>query len=74
MTQPQSKARQQAELAFAKTQSQFFARNRVVDELDAITKARREKTLRLKMAREAKELEDRARSAAARLPQRVVKA
>lgn len=65
MTPNHSRSRQQAEIAFAKAQSQFLARERAVDELDAAAEARREKTLRLKAARLARELEDRATAAPA---------
>lgn len=63
MTPTHSRARQQAEIAFAEAQSQFRARERAVDELDAAAEARREKTLRLRAARLTRELEDRARAA-----------
>lgn len=62
MTQTSSRAR--AEIAFAEAQSQFLARDRPVGELDAIAQARAEKTLRLKTARMARDLEERARAAA----------
>lgn len=65
MTPTHSRSRQQAEIAFAKAQSQFLARERAADELDAAAEARREKTLRLRTARLARELEDRARAASA---------
>ncbi len=58
MTGTQSKSRQQAEIAFGKEQSQFFARERAFEELDTIVLAREEKTLRLREARLAKELQD----------------
>lgn len=74
MTQTYSKSRQQAELAFGKAQSEFFARNRAVDELDSIVQARDEKTLRLREARLAKELEDRTRATTALVSKRAKKA
>lgn len=58
MSEHYSKPRQQAEIAFGKTQSQFFARGQALEELDAITTARNEKTARLREARLAKEAED----------------
>lgn len=64
MTQTSSRSREQAEIAFAEAQSQFLARERPVDELDAIAQARAEKTLRLKTARIARDLKERARVAA----------
>jgi hypothetical protein len=57
MTESYSKPRQQAEIAFGKTQSQFFARERAFEELDSIVVAREEKTQRLREARLAKELQ-----------------
>lgn len=65
MTQTHSRSRQQAEIAFAKAQSQFLSRERAVNELDAAAEARKEKTLRLRTARLARELKDRAGAAAA---------
>ena len=58
MTEHYSKPRQQAEIAFGKTQSQFFARGQALEELDAIASARNEKTMRLREARLAKEAQD----------------
>lgn len=57
MSEQYSKSRQQAEIAFGKAQSQFFARGQAFEELDAITTARNEKTARLREARLAKEAE-----------------
>lgn len=51
MSQNYSKSRQQAEIAFTNAQSQFFARNSVVDEIDLIEKERNDKTQRLRQAR-----------------------
>jgi hypothetical protein len=70
MTQAHSKSRQQAEIAFGDVQSQFFARNSAVDELDSIVRVREEKTLRLREARLAKELQDRATATASLLAKR----
>lgn len=55
MTETHSKSRQQAEIAFGHTQSQFFARGHAVEEMESIGKTREEKTLRLREARLAKE-------------------
>lgn len=74
MTQPHSKARQGAEIAFAKAQSQFLARETAVEELDAAIQARQEKTARLKKARLAKALEDCARVPAVPTSKRTTKA
>ncbi|SCM71390.1 conserved hypothetical protein [uncultured Pleomorphomonas sp.] len=70
MAEQYSKPRQQAEIAFGKTQSQFFARGRAFEELDSITAARNEKTLRLREARLAKELQDSIAPAAKPAPKR----
>ena len=59
MTQTHSRSRQQAEVAFGKTQTEFFARGQAMDALDSMTAARNEKTARLREARKAKELIDR---------------
>lgn len=74
MTEKHSKSRQQAEVAFSKAQSQFFARDRAVEEQEAIVRAREEKTLRLREARLAKELDDRATATAAPTLKRAKKA
>ncbi|GLR55692.1 hypothetical protein GCM10007919_04140 [Rhizobium indigoferae] len=59
MTETHSKSRKQAEIAFGNVQSQFLERSRAVEEIDSTVRAREEKTLRLREAREAKELQDR---------------
>jgi hypothetical protein len=59
MTQTHSRSRQQAEIAFGKTQTEFFSRGQAVEVLDSIAQARDEKTARLREARKAKELVDR---------------
>jgi hypothetical protein len=58
MTETPSKSRQTADIAFGKAKSQFDARERVFAELDSMVGARDEKTLRLREARLAKELQD----------------
>ncbi|GGB54600.1 hypothetical protein GCM10011316_28310 [Roseibium aquae] len=58
MTENHSKHRQQAEVAFGKTQSQLFERQRAIEDLNSIVIARNEKTQRLREARLAKELQD----------------
>ncbi|QND46050.1 hypothetical protein HB780_10195 (plasmid) [Rhizobium lusitanum] len=73
MAQTFSKSRQQAEVAFGNAQSQFFARNNAVDELDFLTRSREEKTLRLREARLAKELQDRTAATASLLVKRARK-
>lgn len=68
MTHPHSRARQEAEVTFAKAQSKFLARflarESALEELDAVAQARQEKTLRLKTSRLAKEREDREKTTA----------
>ncbi|MFD1327828.1 hypothetical protein [Mycoplana ramosa] len=73
MTQTHSKSRQQAEIAFSKAQSQFFARDRAVEEQEAIVRAREEKTLRLREARLTKESDDRAAATASLILKRAKK-
>ncbi|MBB4953399.1 hypothetical protein H4S14_001333 [Agrobacterium vitis] len=58
MIQTYSKSRQQAEIAFGKTQSQFVARASATEALDTLALARETKTARLREARLAKELQD----------------
>ncbi|MBB6467644.1 hypothetical protein [Aminobacter carboxidus] len=65
MTDSQSKAREQAESAFGKTQSQSLARNRINSEMDAVVQQREEKTLRLRALRLEKEAELAASAASA---------
>lgn len=73
MSQTHSKSRQKAEIAFDNTQSQFFARNSAVEELDSLVLAREEKTRRLREARLAKELKDREATTASLLTKRRAK-
>ncbi len=70
MSQTHSKSRQKAEIAFAHAQSQFFARNSAVEELDSLVLAREEKTRRLREARLSKELKDREAAMASLLAKR----
>lgn len=73
MTEPHSKSRQQAEIAFAQAQSQFLARDRGASDPDPATTAREEKTSRLREARLAKERDDAAAATeAASTPRRAV--
>lgn len=65
MTETFSKSRQQAEVAFGKVQTEFFARGQAMDALDSIAQCRDEKTMRLREARKAKELADRSSAAKA---------
>jgi len=57
MTETHSKSRQKAETAFDNLQSQFFARNHAVQEIDAAENARQTKTTRLREARLARDTE-----------------
>jgi hypothetical protein len=66
MTEPSSKSRQQAEIAFAEAQSQFLARGPSISNIDPVAKAREEKTMRLREARLAKESEDKVNPAHSR--------
>jgi hypothetical protein len=70
MSQIHSNSRQQAENAFGNAQSQFFARNSAVEELDSLVRSRDEKTVRLREARLAKEAQSRAAATAALLAKR----
>lgn len=51
MSETVSKARQLAEIAFDKAQSQFHARTRAFEEHDTVAAERAEKTQRLRAAR-----------------------
>lgn len=73
MTQTHSKSRQQAEIAFGHTQSQFFARNHAIEELESVVQAREAKTQRLREARLAKEAEDIAKASAVLIAKRTRK-
>ncbi|MDW9400685.1 hypothetical protein GOC23_08975 [Sinorhizobium meliloti] len=70
MTETYSKSRQQAEIAFGKVQTQFFAKDKAVEEFESIARSREAKTLRLREARLAKDLEDRASAIAALVAKR----
>ncbi|CAN7728544.1 hypothetical protein [Neorhizobium sp. LjRoot104] len=65
-----SKIRQQAEAAFDQVQSQFFARDHAVEELDYVAQEREAKTLRLREARLAREECDRNAALAVALAKR----
>ncbi|NLS06249.1 hypothetical protein HGP14_23245 [Rhizobium sp. P32RR-XVIII] len=70
MTQTYSKSRQAAEIAFGNLQTQLFAKNHAMDELEAIAQSRVAKTQRLREARLAKELADRTSATSALLAKR----
>ncbi|WP_426122976.1 hypothetical protein [Pararhizobium sp. PWRC1-1] len=67
-------SRQQAEIAFSHSQSQFFARGHAVEELESIIDAREAKTARLREARLAKEEQERADAIQAPTTKRAKKA
>ncbi|MGV8937272.1 MAG: hypothetical protein ACOH2J_09130 [Allorhizobium sp.] len=66
MTQNSTKTREQAELAFGKTQTQFLNRNRTISEIDDVAAEREAKTARLREQR----LEHEANAVAAIAPAR----
>lgn len=70
MNQIHSKSRQQAEIAFGHAQTQFFAKNNAMEELESVIQSRDAKTLRLRQARLAKELADRMSATSALLAKR----
>lgn len=70
MTEKFSTSRQKAEIAFSNIQTQFFAKDKAVEELESITQSREAKTLRLREARLAKEQESRASVTSALLAKR----
>lgn len=70
MTEKHSLSRQKAEIAFSNIQTQFFAKNEAVEELESCTQSREEKTLRLREARLAKELKERVSVTSALLAKR----
>ncbi|MBB4573242.1 MULTISPECIES: hypothetical protein [Rhizobium] len=70
MTQTYSKSRQRAEIAFGNVQSQFFAKNKAVEELESDAQSLQAKTLRLREARLAKERNDRASATSALIAKR----
>jgi len=81
MTDQHSKSRQQAEIAFGKTQvktggplpAPLPAKSRAREEEDAIFNAREKKTRRLREARKAKEISDIASATAGLVARRSVK-
>ena len=74
MTNEVSKPRERAEIAFARTQTQFLARGQAVEELDAAVADREAKTARLREARLAKDRRDLMAATAAKLLKRAAKA
>ncbi|WP_454702977.1 hypothetical protein [Agrobacterium burrii] len=70
MTETYSKSRQQAEIAFGHLQTEFFAKNSAVEELESAAQARDAKTFRLREARLAKEQAGQASATSALLAKR----
>lgn len=71
MNQTYSRSRQQAEIAFGNVQAQFFAKNEALEERESIVQLREAKTLRLREARLAKELNDRTSATSALMAKRI---
>lgn len=74
MNQTHSKARQDAEAAFGKVQTEFFARGQAMEAMDSIASVRDAKTLRLREARKAKELADQMSAATTLIRKQATKA
>mgnify|MGYP001567524346 CR=1 FL=1 len=70
MTQNYSISRQKAETAFSNIQTPFFTKGEGMLELESAAQSRDAKTLRLREARLAKELEDRTSATSALLAKR----
>jgi hypothetical protein len=68
------KPRELTEIAFGRPQSEFFARGRAAEELDAAVADREAKTARLREARLAKDRRDLMAATAAKLAKRAAKA
>jgi hypothetical protein len=67
------RSRDQAETAFSKTQTQSLSLGRIVSEQDAVSRAREEKTARLRELRLQKEAADELAAAIAPAPKRKAK-
>ncbi|MBX5220493.1 hypothetical protein HJC04_09255 [Rhizobium sp. NLR8a] len=70
MTETYSKSRQRAEIAFGNIQSQFFAKNKAMEELESHAQSQQAKTMRLREARLAKQRDARASALSALLAKR----
>ncbi len=70
MTEKYSLSRQKAEIAFSRIQTPFLAKNEPILAAQSITQSREAKTLRLREARLAKELQDRVSATSALLAKR----
>lgn len=73
MSDNSQSARERADRAFGKTQTQFLARNRIVAENDAIANEREAKTARLKEMRLQKEAQELVSAVATRPSRRSAK-
>lgn len=67
------RSRDQAESAFSKTQTQSLSLGRIISEQDAVSRAREEKTARLRELRLEKEAADQLAAAIAPAPKRKAK-
>ena len=73
LTANSRRSRDQAETAFSKTQTQSLSLGRIVSEQDAVSRAREEKTARLRELRLQKEAADQLAAAVAPAPKRKAK-
>jgi hypothetical protein len=73
LTANSRRSRDQAETAFSKTQTQSLSLGRIVSEQDAVSRAREEKTARLRELRLQKEAADQLAAAIAPAPKRKAK-
>ena len=73
LTANSRRSRDQAETAFSKTQTQSLSLGRIVSEQDAVSRAREEKTARLRELRLQKEAADQLAAAIAPTPKRKAK-
>ena len=73
MTVNSKRSRDQAETAFSKTQTQSLSHGRIVSEQDAVSRAREEKTARLRELRLEKEAADQLAAVIAPATKRKVK-
>ena len=73
LTANSRRSRDQVETAFSKTQTQSLSLGRIVSEQDAVSRAREEKTARLRELRLQKEAADQLAAAIAPAPKRKAK-
>ncbi|MCR6502455.1 hypothetical protein MUO32_25830 [Shinella sp. CPCC 101442] len=72
MTERYSISRQKAEIAFSTIQTPLLAKDKALEERQSIARSREEKTLRLREARLAKELDERASATSALVAKRAI--